>query len=183
MSNAAKSILVVVGAAIVGVGSYSFLSSGDAPAGESPRSVLSDARASSGSEGTEAVQEAAGREILVYKTATCGCCSNWVEYMKQHGFEVKTEDVTDLTAVKLEYGVPAGLQSCHTAIVGGYLVEGHVPVESIERMLAERPEIAGIAVPGMPTGSPGMEMPGQPADSYDVVAFDRAGNTSVYESR
>jgi len=183
MSHSAKLVLVVVGAAIVGVGSYVVFDSSAAPAGETPRSVLADAQASSALDATGAAQEVGSREIIVYKSATCGCCSNWVEYVKRHGFTVKTEDVTDLTAIKVEHGVPPGLQSCHTALVDGYLVEGHVPIESILRMLEERPDIAGLAVPGMPTGSPGMEVPGQPADSYDVIAFDRAGNTSVYESR
>ncbi len=183
MSNAAKLVLVVVGAAIVGVGGYVMFDSSAAPAGETPRSVLADAQASSASDATGAAQEVGAREIIVYKTAACGCCSNWVEYVKRHGFTVKTEDVTDLTAIKVEHGVPPGMQSCHTALVDGYVIEGHVPVESIQRMLEERPDIAGLAVPGMPTGSPGMEVPGQPADSYDVIAFDRAGNTSVYESR
>ncbi len=103
--------------------------------------------------------------------------------MESHGFTVRTEDVTNLAAVKAENGVPPGLQSCHTALVDGYVVEGHVPVEPILRMLEERPEISGLAVAGMPTGSPGMEVPGRPADSYDIIAFDRAGNTAVYDSR
>jgi hypothetical protein len=183
MNNAAKLVLVVVGAAIAGVGSYMMFASSAAPTGETPRSVLADAQASSASDATGASQEVGSREILVYKTATCGCCSNWVEYMKGHGFTVKTQDVTDLVAIKVEHGVPPGLQTCHTAVVDGYLVEGHVPIESIQRMLEERPEIAGLAVPGMPTGSPGMEVPGQAAASYDIIAFDRDGNTSVYDSR
>ncbi len=183
MSNAAKLVLVVVGAAIVGVGSYRMFDSSAAPAGETPRSALAGAQASSASDATGAAQEVGSREILVYKTAACGCCADWSEYMKGHGFTVRTEDVTNLTAIKVENGVPPGLGSCHTALVDGYVIEGHVPVEPILRMLEERPEIAGLAVPGMPTGSPGMEVPGQAADSYDIIAFDRAGNTSVYDSR
>lgn len=182
MSNAAKLVLVVVGAAIVGVGSYMMFARNGSPAGETPRAALTDAQATSAAV-SAASREAGSREIVVYKTATCGCCGSWVEYMKQHGFTVRTEDVTDLTAIKVENGVPPGLQSCHTALIDGYLVEGHVPVEAIQRMLEERPAIAGIAVPGMPTGSPGMDVPGQAADPYDIIAFDRAGNTSVYESR
>jgi hypothetical protein len=183
MNNTAKLVLVVVGAAVVGVGSYMMFASSAAPAGETLLPVLADAQASSESDATGAAQEVGSREILVYKTATCGCCSSWVEYMKGHGFTVKTQDVTDLTAIKVEHGVPPGLQTCHTALVDGYLVEGHVPIESIQRMLKERPEIAGLAVPGMPTGSPGMEVPGQPAASYDIIAFDQDGNTSVYDRR
>jgi hypothetical protein len=182
MSNAAKISLVVVGAAVVGVGSYMMFDSGT-PAGEAPRSVLADARASSATDATRGTQEVGLPEILVYKTETCGCCASWVDYMRGHGFTVRTEDVTDLTTVKVEHGVPPGLQSCHTALIDGYVVEGHVPVEPILRMLEERPEIAGLVVPGMPTGSPGMEVPGRPADSYDILAFDQTGSTSVYDSR
>lgn len=182
MSNAVKLSLVVAGAAIVGVGSYMMFDSSGAPAGESPQSVLADAQTSAAAVAATS-QEVGSREVIVYKTAACGCCSDWSEYMKGHGFKVRTEDVTTLTAIKVENGVPPGLGSCHTALIDGYVVEGHVPVEPILRMLQERPEIAGLAVPGMPTGSPGMEVPGRPADSYDIIAFDREGNTSVYDSR
>ncbi len=91
-------------------------------------------------------------------------------------------DVQDLTAVKSQYNVPATLQSCHTAIVDGYVIEGHVPVEEIERLLAERPNITGLAVPGMPLGSPGMEMEGVEAQPYDVITFDNQGNTETFAS-
>ena len=103
--------------------------------------------------------------------------------MRENGFTVIEEDPQKILEIRSNYQVPAQLQSCHTAIVDGYVIEGHVPVDAIERLLSERPDIAGLAVPGMPTGSPGMEVPGRAADSYDVIAFDRAGNTSVYDSR
>lgn len=102
--------------------------------------------------------------------------------MEENGYSVKIEDVQDLTAVKDRYQVPPQLRSCHTAIVDGYIVEGHVPVTEIERLLNEQPEIKGIAVPGMPVGSPGMEVEGVEAAPYDVIAFDTSGNTEVFAS-
>lgn len=116
--------------------------------------------------------------ILVYKTDGCGCCNGWVEHLQAAGFEVDARNVTDLMSVKLDAGVPTDLSSCHTALVGGYVVEGHVPADVVKRMLAERPEAAGIAVPGMPIGSPGME--GPDPRPYDVQVFDREGSRSVY---
>jgi hypothetical protein len=120
--------------------------------------------------------------ISVYKSPTCGCCKNWVDHVKAAGFTVEVHDVDNLSDIKADAGVPASAQSCHTAIVGGYAIEGHVPAATIQRLLKEKPALAGIAVPGMPVGSPGMEVPGQPADKYDVVAFKADGSTSVYES-
>ena len=116
----------------------------------------------------------------VYKTPTCGCCKAWVDHLQASGFRVTTLDREDLAPIKAEHGVREHLASCHTAIIGGYVVEGHVPAADITRLLAERPAVAGIAVPGMPVGSPGMEMPGAPADRYEVVSFDRAGATRVF---
>lgn len=104
-------------------------------------------------------------------------------YMEQNGFTVVAKDFDSAEAQRTVSQVPASLQSCHTAIVDGYIVEGHVPVTEINRLLAERPvDIAGLAVPGMPVGSPGMETPGQPAQPYEVIAFDKAGETEVYAS-
>jgi hypothetical protein len=116
--------------------------------------------------------------VLVYKTETCGCCNGWVEHLRAAGFNVDARNVRDLMSVKTDAGVPGPLVTCHTALVDGYVVEGHVPVDQIKRMLAERPDVAGIAVAGMPIGSPGMEGPN--AQPYQVMAFDRQGRTSVY---
>ena len=102
--------------------------------------------------------------------------------MEDNGFTMQIEDVQNLATIKDQYQVPAQLQSCHTAIVDGYVVEGHVPVADVERLLTERPAIAGIAVPGMPVGSPGMEVDGFSADPYNVVAFDKSGNTEIFAS-
>ncbi|MFN2105377.1 MAG: DUF411 domain-containing protein [Candidatus Promineifilaceae bacterium] len=102
--------------------------------------------------------------------------------MKENGYTVKVEDVNDLNAVKRNQQIPPQLQSCHTAIVDGYIIEGHVPVAEIERLLEERPAIAGLAVPGMPIGSPGMEVDGAADQPYDVIAFDKSGQTQVFAS-
>lgn len=107
--------------------------------------------------------------VTVYKSPTCGCCSEWAGHMEAAGFPVETVDVADLAAVKAEHGIPARFGSCHTAVVDGYAVEGHVPAEDVKRLLAERPAAAGLAVPGMPVGSPGMETPGRTPDRYEVL--------------
>ena len=126
--------------------------------------------------------QSAPTSITVYKTATCGCCSKWVDHLRTHNFDVRAIDVEDIAAVKRTYGVPPELGSCHTAVVGGYVVEGHVPGEAVARMLRERPAIAGLTVPGMPIGSPGMEVPGR-SEPYEILSFDRAGKSQVYERR
>jgi len=102
--------------------------------------------------------------------------------MEENGYAVQVEDVENLGPVKEQHAVPTALTSCHTAIVDGYVVEGHVPVDALEKLLAERPDVTGIAVPGMPVGSPGMEVAGSPAQPFDVIAFDAQGNTSVFAS-
>ncbi|MBI4513904.1 MAG: DUF411 domain-containing protein [Gemmatimonadetes bacterium] len=119
-------------------------------------------------------------EIRVFKTAACGCCRAWVDHLQRQGFKVAAEDVTPavLDETKRKLGVVPKLAACHTAVVSGYVVEGHVPAVDILRLLKERPRIAGLAAPGMPIGSPGMEGPNpQP---YNVLAFDSAGRLSVF---
>lgn len=116
--------------------------------------------------------------VTVWKTPTCGCCNAWIAHLRSEGFRVDARNTPDLAPVKLQHGVPSGLGSCHTALVDGLVVEGHVPASDVKRLLAERPRgVRGIAVPGMPIGSPGMEVPGQPAQPYDVVAFGEGGQT------
>ena len=102
--------------------------------------------------------------------------------MKDNGYKLQVQDVKDLTAVKDRHQVPSQLQSCHTAIVDGYVIEGHVPIVEIERLLSERPDIAGLAVPGMPIGSPGMEVAGAESQPFDVIAFDSSGGFEVFAS-
>lgn len=125
---------------------------------------------------------APGQVVTVYKTPSCECCAKWVEYLRTRGFTVNTIDREDITSIKARYGVGEQVASCHTAIVGGYVVEGHVPAEDIKRLLRDHPVVTGIAAPGMPMGAPGMEMPGMTADRFDVVSFDRAGTTRVFAS-
>lgn len=122
--------------------------------------------------------------IQVYKSPTCGCCTSWVEHIRDSGFQAEVIDVTDeaLQQRKSKLGVGPRLASCHTAIVNGYVVEGHVPAADIKRMMSEKPAIIGIAAPGMPVGSPGMEVPGGRKDKYDVVAFSKGGATRVFAS-
>ena len=118
-------------------------------------------------------------EITVYKSATCGCCKEWVKHLQANGFSVKAHDVSDLMAHKTANGVPLKLGSCHTATVDGYVIEGHVPATDIKRLLKVRPAVSGLAVPGMPVGSPGMEQ-GDHKDRYDVLTFDKQGKTGVF---
>lgn len=120
--------------------------------------------------------------IQVFKSPTCGCCNDWIRHLEEQGFTVESRDIPNMLAVKAELGMPAELGSCHTARVAGYLIEGHVPAQDIRRLLDERPDVKGLAVPGMPVGSPGMEVEGRAADAYEVLAFDARGETSVYAS-
>jgi hypothetical protein len=118
--------------------------------------------------------------VTVYKTPTCGCCKAWVEHLRAAGFEVQVQDLADVTPHKQRLGVPPRLASCHTAVVDGYVVEGHVPAADVTRLLATRPAITGIAVAGMPMGSPGMEY--GPAVAYDVIAFKPDGTLDLFAS-
>ena len=118
-------------------------------------------------------------EVNVYKSPTCGCCKEWVKHLQANGFSVKAHDVPDVSQYKVANGVPVTLGSCHTATVGGYVIEGHVPASDVKRLLKERPPVRGLAVPGMPIGSPGMEQGGH-KQRYDVLTFDKQGKTSVY---
>jgi hypothetical protein len=119
--------------------------------------------------------------VAVYKTPTCGCCALWVKHLEDNGFKTRVTEMEDLTEVKKKQGVPAKATSCHTAVVEGYALEGHVPASEVRRLLKERPPVAGLAVPGMPLGSPGMEF-GNTKQPYDVVTFDKAGQLQVYAS-
>ncbi len=122
---------------------------------------------------------AAGEEVTMYKDPNCGCCGKWAEHMRASGFVVKEVATSAMAGVKREAGVPQALGSCHTAKVGGYIVEGHVPAADVRRMLDERPAIVGLSAPGMPLGSPGMEGP-YPAERYEVIAFDGEGGQTVF---
>ena len=118
--------------------------------------------------------------ITVYKSSTCGCCTKWVDHLRANGFAPTVHDEEAMDRIKDDLGVPADVRSCHTALVEKYLIEGHVPASDIHRLLTERPKVAGLAVPGMPPSTPGMQMPGAPIEPYEVVSFTAAGATTVY---
>jgi hypothetical protein len=115
----------------------------------------------------------------VFKSSTCGCCGAWVDHLKAAGFTVKVTLVDDTTAARKRLGMPDRFGSCHTATVGGYVVEGHVPADDIKRLLAKKPQAVGLAVPGMPVGSPGMEY-GARKDPYQVFLIDKSGRETVF---
>ena len=117
---------------------------------------------------------------IVYKSPTCDCCASWVKHMRANGYVVEVVEQDDINAVKQRFGVPMNLASCHTAIIGGYVVEGHVPASAVKRLLQEKPAALGVSAPGMPIGSPGM--PGLNPEPFAVQLFDERGRTSIYES-
>lgn len=122
----------------------------------------------------------ASEEIMVYKSPTCGCCNKWVKHLESKGFDVKTTNIKNLNPIKDKHGVQRQFQSCHTAKIGKYFIEGHVPAKDIKKLLKDKPDIKGLAVPGMPMGSPGME--GHRKDHYNVLAIDKNNSASVYSS-
>ena len=126
-----------------------------------------------------------GETITVYRTSTCGCCKAWEQHLRDSGYTVESVelDQTALDGVKSEHGVPMPLRSCHMGVVEGYAIEGHVPAEDLARLLAERPDIRGLAVPGMPPGSPGMDVRGYEDQPFEVFAFTEAGDAEVWATR
>ena len=130
--------------------------------------------------GTASPQKVA---MTVYRDPSCGCCESWANIAREAGYEVSLIDDPDMATVKKRLGVPEDLASCHTATVNSYVVEGHVPMDDVARLLSGPASIRGIAVPGMPAGSPGMEMPDGTKQRYDVIAFAADGRTSVFSTR
>ena len=118
-------------------------------------------------------------EMTVYKSPTCGCCSKWITHMEENGFKVKAVDVIEMNVVKQKYGITQNLASCHTAVIDGYFIEGHVPASDVKRLLSEKTDSKGLTVPGMPIGSPGMEM-GDRVDAYQVLSVNDDGSTDVF---
>lgn len=116
--------------------------------------------------------------VKVWKTPSCGCCGKWVTYMREAGFTVEVTELADVAPIKARNGIPPRLSSCHTAVVDGYVVEGHVPADDVRRLLKERPPVVGLSVPEMPAGSPGMDVPDSPP--YTVVSFTRDGESQAY---
>ncbi|MDQ6975204.1 MAG: DUF411 domain-containing protein [Mariprofundaceae bacterium] len=118
--------------------------------------------------------------INMYKSPTCACCADWAKHMRSAGFTVTEHKREDMNAIKKQYGVPRALTSCHTALIGGYIIEGHVPAKDVARLLKERPNIVGLTAPGMPMKSPGMQKEGLAPQSYDVLSFNSNGKTKVF---
>ncbi|MDO6822222.1 DUF411 domain-containing protein [Marinobacter sp. 1_MG-2023] len=121
----------------------------------------------------------AAQSIHVYKSPTCGCCTDWVDHLESNGFDVEVTDTHNMNRVKIEAGLSPNLASCHTAFVGDYVIEGHVPANDVHRLIADAPKVRGLAVPGMPVGSPGMEM-GDRKEHYQVLMFNAQGQTKVF---
>ncbi len=120
------------------------------------------------------------KKVVMYKAPNCKCCTGWAEHLRQDGFSVTIHKREDMDAIKTKFGVSDKLASCHTALVDGYVIEGHVPAADVERLLKERPDIVGLTAPGMPMKSPGMQAVGQKPQGYTVLAFDKDGNTTVF---
>ena len=118
--------------------------------------------------------------ITIYKSSSCECCAKWVDHVRDSGFEPVVHDEEDMDAIKAQLGVPVAVRSCHTALVGNYLIEGHVPASDIKRLVVEQPRVAGLAVPGMPSGTPGMAEPGAKIAGFEVVAFQLDGTTRTF---
>ena len=125
-------------------------------------------------------------KVVSYRSASCGCCKKWINHLRDNGLEVVDNIVEDVSAIKIQYPIPNNLRSCHSAQIGKYTIEGHVPIESIKKLLEEKPLISGLAVPGMPHGSPGMEIHSHEShshdyESYEVVAFSKNGKTKIFD--
>jgi hypothetical protein len=177
MTTSRRAMLLACGIALLAGGALVFVSrltGGDQAAAPPAATSLAT--------GDHAMQDAELPPVVAHMSPTCLCCGDWAEHMKQHGFEVEVRYTDDMPAVKAEQRVPADLASCHTAVVDGYIMEGHIPADVIHRFLQERPRALGLAVPGMPLGSPGMEGP-YPPERYEVIRFDRDGNRTVYAER
>jgi hypothetical protein len=144
--------------------------------------VLTAALVGFGSQLFAQARQQAQTSVDVFKSATCGCCAKWVDHMRKAGFTVHVTDLdeAELQKIKARYGVPESAKSCHTARVAGFTVEGHVPASEVKRLLSQKPQVAGLAVPGMPLGSPGMEVSGMKPHPYNVLSFDKQGKTQVY---
>jgi hypothetical protein len=127
-----------------------------------------------------AIEPASPTPITIYKSSTCGCCSKWVDHVREAGFVPTTFDEEDMEGIKDQLGVPRPLRSCHTAVVDQYLIEGHVPAGDIRKLLRERPKVAGLAVPEMPGGTPGMAPPGAPIAGFTVLSFTADGKTQSF---
>lgn len=142
--------------------------------------AASDGRAAAVANASNAAAAPELSPMVVHKSEFCGCCGLWVDHMREAGFQVEVRNTEDMNPIKQQLGVPAGKGSCHTAEVGGYFIEGHVPAQDVKRLLMEKPDARGLAVPGMPAGSPGMEMPDGRVQPYAVELVGQDGSTRVF---
>lgn len=126
-------------------------------------------------------QSVSNNEIIVYKSRTCRCCGAWIRHLRQEGFRVQAKNEQNMSQIKSQYGIKGPLQSCHTAVIDGYVIEGHVPASDIKRLLSEKPVVAGLTAPGMPEKSPGMQPDGLPPKDYDVLSFDDQGKVRLFQ--
>ena len=165
-----------LGAVLTAAGLFMLTANRPAQAGDSV--VGGEARAA-----TTVASRGNGETITVYRSPTCGCCKAWEDHMRAAGYTVESVETNELDPIKDEHGVPRPLRSCHMGVVEGYVIEGHVPAEDVIRMLADRPEIKGLAVPGMPAGSPGMDVPGRENEPFEVFAFRESGESEVWATR
>jgi len=163
-----KNITVVLVAGLLAVGCSNAGDSAKATTGTSAPAIADHSTAQ------------AKPKVVMYKPLTCDCCTGWAEHLRKDGFSVVVKKHEDMDAIKTKFGVSEKLASCHTAIVDGYVIEGHVPAADVERLLKERPDIVGLTAPGMPMKSPGMQAVGQKPQGYTVLAFDKDGNTTVF---
>ncbi|GAV20614.1 hypothetical protein MMIC_P1586 [Mariprofundus micogutta] len=143
--------------------------------------MLAGCEASSATKPAAVVSESKA-EIVMFKSEGCECCAGWAEHMRNAGFNVVEKKQNDMDLIKTKYGVPEKLSSCHTAIVDGYVIEGHVPANDVARLLKDRPKVTGLTAPGMPMKSPGMQAGGQSPENYDVFTFDEVGKSNVFTS-
>lgn len=167
-------------AALAAAGGLALTGCGRSPRDEDTPAAPPNAAPVTGVRAGPPLQAAA---MTVYRDPSCGCCEAWAGLARNAGYAVTLVDHPDMVALKRQHGVPAALASCHTALIAGYAIEGHVPLEDVGHLLEKRPSsVLGIAVPGMPRGSPGMEMPDGARDSFQVMAFDAAGRSSPFRS-
>lgn len=182
-SRAVRTVVGVCSLAVLGAACAGESASADTPALAS--AAPGPAAVPQATPATAAASAAGGEQgvptVTVYKSPTCGCCAEWVDHLRENGFAVVVHDQNDLSMVKAANGITPQLESCHTGVVDGYVVEGHVPADLIAKLLTERPDIAGLAVPGMPGGSPGMES--APKEAYQVLAIAKDGRTTVFANR
>lgn len=145
-------------------------------------SSQSDQKARIASDSTQPNSNSNPVSIMVYKSPTCGCCSQWEQHLRKAGFDVITKLTQEMTKIKQQYRIPMQLRSCHTALVDGYVIEGHVPASDIRTLLKQRPSVVGLTAPGMPQESPGMQSEGLKPANYDVLNFDNSGKTTIFSS-